>query len=599
MMYYSISSSFRIDTICYHDNKKYSKFSNKQAGESRLHHPKKSFSFTIKPNLHFQKLKMGMSQQKITQNFPPPPFLLPHLASMAFLQIIFSSLSKLIAPPLDLWIDPSHVFTENFAPVEEMDPIECPIEGELPPSLHGAAYIRNGTNPQYKPQRALHIFEGDGMLHSLRFSEGDRAVYSSRYVRTYKFMIERGRGAAIIPTFFSGFYGLIDIASVFTYLWELVRSRVNPMNHGFGGANVSLGLLGKKLLALNESDLPYIMNLTDDGDIETVGRWDFDEGLLASMTAHPKFDKDTKETFAFRYLSLLHPYLTFFKFDQNGVKQNEVKISSMERLCFIHDFAVTKRFLIIEETQLAASIAKVLLGRGSIFYYNPKNTPRFGVLPRHATDESELMWFQAPGFNAMHYINAWENEEDDDEIILVGTNVISLENLLSRRVRSSLDKVIINMRTGKVSRKTLSPRCLDLGSINPNYAGKRNKYAYMSVMEEIPRTSGVVKIDLETGVEVASRIFGDGCYGGEPLFVRKNIDNKAKENGASSDVDDEDDGYVLSYVHDEKSEESKFIVMDAKSPDLQIVAAVKIPRRVPYGFHGIFLSKEDLLSLKN
>lgn len=59
----------------------------------------------------------------------------------------------------------------------------------------------------------------------------------------------------------------------------------------------------------------------------------------------------------------------------------------------------------------------------------------------------------------------------------------------------------------------------------------------------------------------------------------------------------EDDGYVMLYVHNEKTEESNFLVMDATSPNLDIVANVKLPRRVPYGFHGLFVSENDLMKL--
>ena len=56
-------------------------------------------------------------------------------------------------------------------------------------------------------------------------------------------------------------------------------------------------------------------------------------------------------------------------------------------------------------------------------------------------------------------------------------------------------------------------------------------------------------------------MFGDGCYGGEPFFVARESKNPDAE---------EDDGYVVRYVHDEKKGESKFLVMDAKSPELEV-----------------------------
>ncbi|TXG59209.1 hypothetical protein EZV62_017038 [Acer yangbiense] len=104
-----------------------------------------------------------------------------------------------------------------------------------------------------------------------------------------------------------------------------------------------------------------------------------------------------------------------------------------------------------------------------------------------------------------------------------------------------------------------------------------------------PGDSGVVKLDVSKGERqeciVATRLYGGACYGGEPIFVPKQPDNPEA---------DEDDGYVVSFAHDEKCGESRFLVMDAKSAHLDIVAAVKLPRWVPYGFHGLFVRKNEL-----
>ncbi|KAK1563577.1 hypothetical protein Q3G72_029441 [Acer saccharum] len=133
------------------------------------------------------------------------------------------------------------------------------------------------------------------------------------------------------------------------------------------------------------------------------------------------------------------------------------------------------------------------------------------------------------------------------------------------------------------------PPYLDFGVINQGYVGKKNKYVYAAVGDPLPKISGVVKLDVSKGERqeciVATRLYGGACYGGEPIFVPKQPDNPEA---------DEDDGYVVSFVHDEKCVESRFLVVDAKSAHLDIVAAVKLPRWVPYGFHGLFVRKNEL-----
>lgn len=110
----------------------------------------------------------------------------------------------------------------------------------------------------------------------------------------------------------------------------------------------------------------------------------------------------------------------------------------------------------------------------------------------------------------------------------------------------------------------------------------------------MPKVSGIVKLDVSVTEEdrrdciVGSRMFGPGCFAGEPFFVAREPDNPNAE---------EDDGYVVAYVHDENKGESQFLVMDAKSPTLATVAAVRLPRRVPYGFHGLFVRESDLNKL--
>ncbi|CAJ2646831.1 unnamed protein product [Trifolium pratense] len=515
---------------------------------------------------------------KTTTKKQEPSF--PSLLINTFDDII----NNFIDPPIKPSVDPRHVLSQNFSPVlNELPPTQCEIiNGTLPPSLNGA-YIRNGPNPQFLPRGPYHLFDGDGMLHAVTISNG-KATLCSRYVKTYKYKTENEAGYPLFPNVFSGFNSLIASAARGSVTAARVITGQYNLSNGIGLANTSLALFGNRLFALGESDLPYEIKLTENGDIETVGRYDFDGKLSMSMTAHPKIDGETGETFAFRY-GPIPPFLTYFRFDSNGVKHNDVPVFSMTRPSFLHDFAITKKYAVFADIQLGMNPLEMISG-GPPVGSDPSKIPRIGILPRYANDESKIKWFDVPGFNIVHAINAWD-EEDGKTVTLIAPNVLSIEHTMERLelVHPMIEKVKINIETGIITRQPLSTRNLDFAVLNPKFQGKRSRFVYAAIGNPMPKISGVVKIDVLKGEEVGCRMYGEGCFGGEPFFV-------ANEDGV-----EEDDGYLVSYVHDEKKGESRFIVMDAKSPELEIVAEVKLPRRVPYGFHGLFVSESDMRKL--
>ncbi|XVE99973.1 hypothetical protein REPUB_Repub03eG0246100 [Reevesia pubescens] len=456
---------------------------------------------------------------------------------------------NVIDPPLRAAVDPKLVLSGNFAPVNELPPTECEvIQGSLPSCLDGA-YIRNDPNPQYHPRGPYHLFDGDGKLHSLRISHG-RATLCSRYVKTYKYTTERNQGSPVVPKFFSCFSSLpAGLARGALFATRVIMGQYDPAK-GIGLANTSLALFGNRLFALGESDLPYVVRLTSNGDIETLGRHDFNGKLLANMTAHPNVDPDNGEAFAFRY-GPIHAFPNYFYFTANGNKHTDVPITSMVHPSFHHDFAITKNYALFADIQM-----EMIFRGGYPMILDPEKVPRVGVIPRYAKNESEMRWFDVPGFNPLHVVNAWE-EDNGNEIVTLAPNIKSIEHFLERMdlILSMMEKVTIDLKTGLVTRQPISSRNLDMAMINPIIHSKK-----------------------EQECTVASRMYEPGCYGGEPFFVAK-----APEN-SGADVE-EDDGYLLSYVHNENTGESRFLVMDAKSPDLDIVATVKLPQRVPSGFH--------------
>jgi hypothetical protein len=56
----------------------------------------------------------------------------------------------------------------------------------------------------------------------------------------------------------------------------------------------------------------------------------------------------------------------------------------------------------------------------------------------------------------------------------------------------------------------------------------------------------------------------------------------------------EDDGFLLCFVHDEAAGGSELRVYDAATMSPAPLARVRTPQRVPYGFHGLFLRREQV-----
>ncbi|XP_054808763.1 probable carotenoid cleavage dioxygenase 4, chloroplastic [Prosopis cineraria] len=310
------------------------------------------------------------------------------------------------------------------------------------------------------------------------------------------------------------------------------------------------------------------------------------------MTAHPKVDLDTGEAFAFRY-GLVPPFLTYFRFESKGVKQPDVPIFSTIRPAFLHDFTITNKYVVFVDIQIGMNPVDMLDG-GSLVGSDPSKVLRIEVLPRCTKDESQIKWFDVPGFNSMRDINAWD-DEDGNSIVLIPPNILSVENTLERMelVHAMVEKVKIDLKTGIVMRQLISARNLNLAVINQAHVGKKNKFVYAAICDLMPQISRVVKLDLSIRDErrdctMGCRMFEEGCYGREPFFMVRDLEDLDVE---------EDDGYVVTYVHDEKKGESKFMVIDAKLLELGVAVAMSLPRQVPYGFHGLFVRESNLRKL--
>ncbi|KAJ3697814.1 hypothetical protein LUZ61_001519 [Rhynchospora tenuis] len=493
---------------------------------------------------------------------------------------------------------PLHYLSGNFAPVKEETPpcSDLPVKGYLPECLNGE-FVRVGPNPKFAPVAGYHWFDGDGMIHGMRIKDG-KATYVSRFVKTSKLKQEEYFGGAKFMKIgdLKGLFGL------FMVQMQILRAKLKvvDMSYGNGTGNTALIYHQGKLLALSEADKPYVVKVLEDGDLQTLGLLDYDKRLKHSFTAHPKVDPFTDEMFTFGY-SHDPPYVTYRVINKDGVMLDPVPIT-IPAPVMMHDFAITENYAIFMDLPLYFKPKDMVKGK-LIFTFDDTIKARFGILPRYAKNDHDIRWFELPNCFIFHNANAWE---EGDEVVLItcrlqnpdldqvnGATKEKLENFTNE-----LYEMRFNMKTGEALQKQLSVSAVDFPRINESYTGRKQRYVYGTVLDSIAKVKGIIKFDLEAEpesgkdkLEVGGNVtglfdLGPARFGSEAIFVPRHP-------GVTGD---EDDGFLIFFVHDENTGKSAVNVIDAKTMSSEPVAVVELPARVPYGFHAFFVTEEQLTS---
>ena len=451
----------------------------------------------------------------------------------------------------------------NFAPVDqEITANSLKVIGEIPPDLSGM-FIRNGPNPQHPPIGEYHWFDGDGMLHGVEISNG-KAIYRNRYIRTRGWNIENKAGKAV-------WSGLLEPPQI-----------DNPYGPGKNTANTALVWHAGKFLALWEAGSPHNIQLPE---LETMGEYTYNNKLTCPFTAHPKVDPMTGEMMFFGY-SFAPPYLQYGIISAEGEILKTTPIE-LPMGIMMHDFAITENYTIFMDLPLTFSPERMQRGE-PIMMFESDRPSRFGILPRHG-ENSNIYWFESPSCYVFHTLNAYEAE---DEIILIACRMSSTTVLETNISNKSTDPTAnipflhrwrFHLKTGTVTEEILDDIPAEFPRVNENLIGRKTQYGYAATMANrpLPLFDGVIKYDFHHHTSQVHK-FKEGHYGGEVVFAPRLNTTR------------EDDGWLLTFVHDENSQTSELIIINAQDITSEPVAQIIIPQRVPYGFHGTWISEPQL-----
>jgi carotenoid cleavage dioxygenase len=471
----------------------------------------------------------------------------------------------------------------NFAPVhEEITATDLEVTGTIPDHLDGR-YLRNGPNPVVAPDPATyHWFLGSGMVHGVRLRGGKAEWYRNRWVRSR------------------------DVAKA---LGEPARPGPDPAGPDFAANTNVIGHAGRILAIVEAGFVPYELT----GELDTVGPCDFDGTLPGGYTAHPHRDPETGELHAVSYFFGWGNQVQYTVTGTDGRVRRTVHVE-VAGSPMMHDFSLTAGHVVIYDLpvtfdldfvarsapgpfgrpsrwlasqfigkrRLPARMAAAAMGSGGDgfpYAWNPKYPARVGVMPRES-DGSDVRWFDVEPCYVFHPLNAYD--DGDDRIVLDVVRhpqMFASDRLGPNEGPPTLDRWTVDLSAGKVIEERLDDRGQEFPRIDERLTGRRHRFGYAPAVGtdagDIDLTGALLRHDLVAGRSEA-RSFGPTHRAGEFVFVPSGPDAG------------EDDGVLMGFVHDDLSDRSDLVLLDAGS--LEDVARVHVPARIPYGFHGNWIA---------
>jgi len=442
----------------------------------------------------------------------------------------------------------------NYAPVAGEDDFDLVVAGEIPTGLVGAFY-RNGPNPQFTPRGDYHWFTGDGMIHGV-FVEDGKARYRNRYVRTPKWVAEHAAGRAL----FGGFDPRLT----------------DPSAVGVDGgvANTNIVWRGGRLMALEEAHRPFELDpltLESRGYLEPYG---------GQVTAHPKLDPETGEMVWFGYGVGEMPLSAGMSYGVTSAAGEVLRRDDFQApySSMVHDFLVTRSHVLFPVLPLTGSLERAMNGLPP-YAWEPEKGAFIGVMKRDASVDT-LRWFQTEACYVFHPMNAWE------EGSLIHADVMEYpvaplfpnadgsrgERTSARLVRWTFD---LAGSSNQVKRQPLDDMAGEFPRFDERRAGLSYRHGWFAATTGGPGTNfnAIAHVDLATGRRVACEL-PEGDATGEPVFVPRSPGSA------------EGDGWLVSLIYRGNDDRSDFAVFDAQDVAAGPIATARIPRRVPFGFHG-------------
>ncbi len=431
------------------------------------------------------------------------------------------------------------------AVADEVEIRDLAVTGQVPEQLQGTL-IRNGPNPfsgRFHGNDVLNWWPEAAMVHAVTFTGGRASEYRNRWVRTQNWQSH---------------FGTVEAES------EAPLVATNP--------NVNVLEHAGELLAMAEGGSPIRIN----SRLETLGSPLLHPTLSTGVTAHPKLDGHTGELMYFR-ADWNTPFLTYGVLNADGSQRHEQSID-VAAPAMMHDMAITRSKSIVLDLGVGYDFGLLEQGHRIPLRWLPERRSRLGIISRHGGDAA---WIDIEPCFIQHVVNAYD--VDSTHLVLEAVrypHYFCFDSTVGAYAENPLGvywRYDIDLANGVVRESAVDDGAIELPRINDAYTGQQHRYVYAVQQPTQQEMRGLVRYDTQTGLRQQHSI-PPGDQNSEPVFVPRP--------GALS----ENDGWVLSCVYRAATDTSDVVILNAQDMAAPPLATVHVGRRIPAGFHGLWVA---------
>jgi carotenoid cleavage dioxygenase len=378
------------------------------------------------------------------------------------------------------------------------------------------------------------------MVHGIRLDGGAARWYRNRYVRGDA--VADAKGWPHLPGPRAGMGGFAANTNVIGHAgrtWALVEAGTSPVE-------------------LND-------------ELESVCFSDFDGTLPGGFSAHPKRDPESGELHTVSYY-WEWPYIQYTRVGVDGRVDKIVNVP-VPGGPMVHDCAITESQVVLLDLPVTFNLDAAMGGEPFPYKWAPDYGARVGLLPLGG-EADDVRWCEVDLCYVFHPLNAYDLPDGRVVLDVVRhPKMFATDTLGPNEGDPTLERWTVDPAAGKVLEERLDDRAQEFPRVDERVVGRPHRYGYAANLNIGAQGRPLLKHDLKDGTTQAHH-FGPGHVPGEGVFVPRTADAA------------EDDGWVMAIAVDAASGDSDLVILDAQDFSGPPVASVRLPQRVPMGFHG-------------